>query len=198
MPGRCGYDGWPGRAPGCCVRTGGEGSGRGPPIGACGRMLGYGGRGAPGAPGRAAIGCAGRGAPAPVWTPLPGAPPAGRAVDGIAGRSTFGATRAARRGADRGAGDVGSGGVGVDGRCSSIRRRSVGGTTRPAVGGFGGAGARGASAAGAAATGVATAGGSWTGGASTRSARSAWGGASTAVVSATGGGGASTTTGDGP
>ena len=41
----------------------------------------------------------------------------------------------------RGVGDVGKGGVGVVGRCSSMRRRSVGGTTRPGVGGFG-AGAR--------------------------------------------------------
>jgi len=49
-------------------------------------------------------------------------------VAGITGRSVLG------RGAIRGAGAVGSGGVGVVGRCSSMRSRNVGGTTRPALG----------------------------------------------------------------
>ena len=55
MPGRCGYWYWPGRGgnPGCCVRTGCDGSGRGPPTGACGRDPGYAGRGGGGPPGRA-------------------------------------------------------------------------------------------------------------------------------------------------
>src|SRR5438876_7792311 len=148
MPGRCGY-GPVGRGgiPGCCVRTGCDGSGRGPPIG--GRDPGYAGRGPAGPPGR--IGCAGG---RPVAVPVcPAAPPAaGRAVVGIAGRSTFGATRGASRGCARGPGDVGSGGAGVVGRCSSMRRRSVGGTTRPGVGGFG-AGV-GTSTGGAAASGA--------------------------------------------
>jgi hypothetical protein len=52
-------------------------------------------------------------------------------VAGIAGRSIFG------RCTIRGAVEVGSGGVGVVGRCSSMRRRSVGGTMRPGTtGGF--------------------------------------------------------------
>src|SRR4051812_36879228 len=123
--------------PGCWVRTGCDGSGRGPPTGACGRGPGNGGRGGSGppgrpgtVPGRAAIGCDGGRTPVvPVW---PAAPPAaGRVVAGIPGRSTFG------RGAMRGAGDVGSGGVGVVGRRSSMRSRSVGGTIRPGTtGGF--------------------------------------------------------------
>jgi hypothetical protein len=49
-------------------------------------------------------------------------------VVAIPGRSVFG------RGAIRGAGEVGSGGVGVVGRCSSMRSRKVGGTTRPGMG----------------------------------------------------------------
>ena len=134
MPGRCGYWYWPGRGgrPGCCVRTGCEGSGRGPPTGACGLGPGYGGRacGAPpgragAAPGRAAGGAGGR---TPVVPVCAAAAPAGRAVAGIPGRSVLG------RGALRGAGEVGSGGVGAVGRCSSMRSRKVGGTTRPGLG----------------------------------------------------------------
>src|SRR5262245_54590378 len=129
MPGRCGY--CPGRAtvPGCCVRTGCEGSGRGPP--GVGLLLGPGYAGRGGSGGRADGGAPGRaaaGAPAAA---------AGRAVAGAAaGRST----RGCGRGTTRGAGVVGSGGVGVVGRCSSMRRRIVGGTTRPGVGGFTGTG----------------------------------------------------------
>src|SRR5258708_4759806 len=121
--------------PGCCVRTGCDGSGRGPPIGACGLELGYEGRGAPGAPPGRGNGCAGGRTPtAPVW---PAAPPAaGRAAVGIAGRSPAG-LGATGRGTTRGAGDVVSGGVGVVGRFCSMRRRSVGGTTRPGTGAFG-------------------------------------------------------------
>ena len=141
IPGRCGY-GWPGRGgmPGCCVRIGCDGSGRGPPIG--GRELGYCGR-CPGAPGRGR-----RDAPA-GWRRRPCsccagcAAPAGRAAIGAAG---FGG--AIGRCTARGGGVVGSGCVGVVGRCCSMRSRSVGGTMRPA-GGFG------ADAAGAAATGAA-------------------------------------------
>ena len=63
MPGRCGY--WPGRGgrPGCWVRIGCDGSGRGPPGGAVAARddAGYGGRGAPA--GRA-VGCAGGRTPA--------------------------------------------------------------------------------------------------------------------------------------
>ena len=47
-----------------------------------------------------------------------------------------GARLAARGAAPCAARRVGSGGVGVVGRCSSIRRRSVGGTMRPGVGAF--------------------------------------------------------------
>jgi hypothetical protein len=47
---------------------------------------------------------------------------------GVAGRSVRGAVG---RGAGRDAECVGSGGVGVVGRCCSMRSRSVGGTTRP-------------------------------------------------------------------
>src|SRR5439155_12250590 len=113
---------WP--APGCCVRTGCEGSGRGPPGVCRGGGGGYAGRSGPGGRG---IGCVGgRTDVVPV---CPAAPPtAGRAVAGIAGRSVFGA---AGRGALRGAGAVGSGGVGVVGRRRSMRQRSVGGATRP-------------------------------------------------------------------
>ena len=49
-------------------------------------------------------------------------------VAAIPGRSVFG------RGAIRGAGEVGSGNGGVVGRCSSMRSRKVGGTTRPEMG----------------------------------------------------------------
>ena len=52
------------------------------------------------------------------------------------GRSTLG------RCTTRGAGAVGNGGVGVVGRCSSMRSRKVGGTMRPAAGFGGGAGIR--------------------------------------------------------
>jgi len=136
MPGR-------GAIPGC-VRTGCDGSGRGPPGVCLGAVGGYDGRGG-GIPGRAP-GCAGRGAAAPACTAAP-AGADGRAAAGIAGRSLFGA---AGRGAVRGAGDVGSGGVGVVGRCSSIRRRSVGGTTRPGVTvGFAGGVSRGVTVAAA-------------------------------------------------
>ena len=94
-----------------------------------------------------------RGVAVPV---CPAAPPAtGRAAIGIAGRSgAFG------RRTTRGAGVVGSGGVGVSGRRSSMRSLSVGGTTRPAVGAFAGvlaAGAGAAAKAGSAAAGSATA-----------------------------------------
>jgi len=63
------------------------------------------------------------------------------------------------RGATRGAGVVGSGGVGVVGLCSSMRSRSVGGTTRPGAGfaASGAGGSRGDSGAGAAVTGGAAA-----------------------------------------
>jgi hypothetical protein len=65
----------------------------------------------------------------------------------MAGRSVRGA---AGRGTTRGAGVVGRGGVGVVGRCSSIRRRSVGGTTRPGVTvGFAGGVSRGVTVAAA-------------------------------------------------
>jgi hypothetical protein len=51
---------------------------------------------------------------------------------------------------------VGSGGVGDVGRCSSMRSRSVGGTTRPGTGGFGvAAGGATVAAAAAAAAGAA-------------------------------------------
>src|SRR5439155_22160432 len=50
-PGRCGYCPGRGGRPGVCVRTGCDGSGRGPPGGADGRAVGYpGGRGGPGRP----------------------------------------------------------------------------------------------------------------------------------------------------
>jgi len=50
----------------------------------------------------------------------------------------------------RGAAEVGKGGVGVVGRCSSMRSRNVGGTMRPGIGFeiFGAAGALGAAAIG--------------------------------------------------
>ena len=120
--------------PGCCVRTGCEGSGRGPPIGVAagprirrtrraGRAAGT--RGIPGARAdarRAGVQRRPR-RPRPGWRgPVSG--PGGR------GRA-------------RGGGVVGSGGVGVVGRCSSMRRRSVGGTMRPGAG-LGGGGVRGA------------------------------------------------------
>ena len=78
---------------------------------------------------------AGTRGPTPVagWRCPPGRhlrPPA-RAVAGIPGRS--GGRGVEGRGTTRGAGCVGSGGVGVVGRSCSIRRRSVGGTMRPAV-----------------------------------------------------------------
>src|SRR5437764_12613836 len=144
MPGRCGYCPGRGGIPGCCVRIGCDGSGRGPPTGACGRGPEYGGRTPAAPPGRAASGCAGGRAPgAPV---CPAAPPAaGRGAVGIAGRAEG---RGAPGRTTRGAPAVGSGGVGAVGRCSSMRRRSVGGTTRPAAGGLGAAG--GASAGGGA------------------------------------------------
>src|SRR4029453_14100942 len=135
MPGRCGYA-WPGRggSPGCCGRTGCDGSGRGPPItGCCGRDPGYAGRGGPA--GRGPPGGAGRAPGAPVCACAP-APPAATGRGGAGGRSPLGPCRVA----GRGSGDVGNGGDGAVGRCSSIRRRSVGGTMRPAVGGFGGGG----------------------------------------------------------
>src|SRR5262249_22237879 len=68
---------------------------------------------------------------------VPDAPPAaGRAVAGIAGRSVLGADG---RGTMRGGAVLGNGAGGVVGRCSSMRRRNVGGTTRPAcAGGAGG------------------------------------------------------------
>jgi hypothetical protein len=100
----------------------------------------------------------------------------------------------------RGTGDVGSGGVGVVGRCSSMRSRKVGGTTRPVGVVFGG-GATGAAATargsassalvgagvstagslGAAmATAISVAGGASTGGATTDGATSAATGSGTA------------------
>src|SRR5262249_10144662 len=123
-------------------RTGCDGSGRGPPIGACGR--GY-------DPGRAGV--AGRGAPAPG---LPGRccggadllrfPVAGGGgLGGCGGRTSSG-----RRGGAWGAGPVFG---------SWPRGRSVGGTTRPGIGAAG-RGAAGAATAAAAGTG----GGSTTGG----------------------------------
>ena len=50
----------------------------------------------------------------------------------------------------RGAAEVGNGGVGVVGRCSSMRSRKVGGTMRPGIGFeiFGTAGVLGAAAIG--------------------------------------------------
>ena len=160
------------------MRTGCEGSGRGPPTGIWGGR-GPAGRGGAATPGRADIG--GRGG-------CPGvAPPPGRAGDGgAAGRALFGASL----GAVRGAGDVGNGGIGVVGRCSSIRRRSVGGTTRPGVGTFAGGSTRGAGATGGSGV-VATTGATGGGGAATTGGGS--GGTSTTGA----GGAASTTTGAG-
>ena len=151
--------------PGCCVRTGCEGSGRGPP--GVGRDEGYAGRGGAGEPGRG--GCA-AGRAAPV------ACAAGRGATG-----GFGAGRWTTRGVV----EVGSGGVGVVGRCSSMRSRRVGGTTRPA-GAFLGAAA--GAGAGAAAIGAST-------GAGDGSAASAGGGSSIATAGA--GGASDTTTGSG-
>jgi hypothetical protein len=94
---------------------------------------------APGAPpGRAATGCPGRagGAVRPAATP------------GV-GDVAVGAGLGAGLWIIRGGAVVGNGGVGDVGRCSSIRRRSVGGTTRPGVAAFGG----GASTGGAATSG---------------------------------------------
>ena len=126
MPGRCGYIPGRGGMPGSGVRTGWEGSGRGPP--GVGRAVdpGYGGRfGAPA--GRGGIGgAAGRALGTPVCAAAP--PAAARVAAGLAGRSVLGAGLGIRGGA------VGSGGVGVVGRCSSMRRRSVGGMMRPGAG----------------------------------------------------------------
>src|SRR5581483_7638132 len=109
--------------------------------------------------------------------PVAGAP-AGLAAAGVAGLTIGLGTR--RTGA------VGNGGVGVVGRCSSMRSLSVGGTTRPTVGFGGGAGAGG----GAAATGSATAGGgSITGGGGAVGGSIAGGGGTS--TAATGGGGTS-------
>jgi len=135
-PGRGGIPGRGGT--GGCVRTGCDGSGRGPPGVCRGADGGYVGRGGGTTDGRAA-GCDGRAAAAPAGAADPAAAPvAGRAAAGMAGRSVLGA---AGRGTTRGAGVVGRGGVGVVGRCSSIRSRSVGGTMRPGVtAGFAGGG----------------------------------------------------------
>ena len=143
IPGRCGYGPGRGGMPGCCVRMGCDGSGRGPPTGPCGRELGYCGRGPGAPPGRGNPDAGGRTAVAPAGPEAA----AGRAGAGIGGRSVLGA---AGRGTARGA-DVGSGGVGAVGRCCSMRKRSVGGTIRPGVGSFGAGGAGGGG--GAAATG---------------------------------------------
>ncbi|OFV93972.1 MAG: hypothetical protein A3H95_07840 [Acidobacteria bacterium RIFCSPLOWO2_02_FULL_64_15] len=107
--------------PGCCVRTGGDGSGRGPPGGVVGRGVYIGRAGIPAPPGRACIG--GRAVAVPG---CPGAAEAGRAA---IGGGVLGAGRGTRR-----AGVVGSGRGGEVGRCSSMRSRIVGGTTRPALG----------------------------------------------------------------
>ena len=173
MPGRCGY-GWPGRggAPGCCGRTGCEGSGRGPPIG--GRELGYCGRGCPGMPGRG--GPPGRAPGTPV---APGAP-AGRAATGAAG---FGG--AIGRCTARGGGVVGSGCVGVVGRSVSMRRRNVGGTMRPGAGRGAAGGAAGAG--GAAATGGSTS-GTTGGGSTTGAGGSTWATGATCTTGGAGGG----------
>ena len=89
MPGRCGYIPGRGGMPGSGVRTGCEGSGRGPP--GVGRAVepGYGGRfGAPA--GRGGIGgAAGRALGTPVCAAAP--PAAARVAAGLAGRSVLGA-----------------------------------------------------------------------------------------------------------
>ena len=141
MPGRCGYWYWPGRGgmPGCCVRTGCDGSGRGPPTGACGREPGYAGRGG-----------GGRRPDAPGTVPgrrhrLPRRPSAqsfrsarrlplrGRGGAGMPsdGRPSVAARRAARA---RSAAAASASSAAVL-RCAAA---SVGGTMRPAAG-FGGA-----------------------------------------------------------
>ncbi len=118
VPARSAY---PDAAPlGCCVRTGCDGSGRGPPSmpGVVGRGGGeYGGRACPGAPGRAAP--AGL---APAGCGLAVAPGAGGAGGfNIRGCETCG----------RFAGASGREGCGVR-PGSSMRSRIVGGTKRPA------------------------------------------------------------------
>ena len=133
-----------------------DGNGRGPPGVWRGVELGYAGRGGAG---RGGCGACGRTAVAPGWAVTPGA---GRAGGGTAGRSTRGALgRGTILGPDP---LVGSGAVGVVGGCSSMRRRMVGGTTRPGVGsltagGSGGAGREGlagSTAGSTSATGVAS------------------------------------------
>lgn len=130
MPGRGGRLG----------RTGCEGSGRGPPMGAW-----RGGSGPPGRCGaRAAAPVPGRGAAGRLRLPVGACDPAG---DGAAGR-----TRTGRRGGAGGAWPV---------RGSSTRKRSVGGTTRPGAGVTGlGAGCAAGSLTATAAGGACSAGGS--------------------------------------
>jgi hypothetical protein len=106
----------------------------------------------------------------------------------MAGRSGFGAGR----GTTRGAGCDGSGGVGVVGGCSSMRRRIVGGTTRPGVGAFAGAAAGVSTGAGVSST-TGSPAGSTAGGGSITAAGAA--GAASTVGSGDGGGGGSTATG---
>ena len=136
-PGRDGHDvppgrgGMPGRAtmpgaPGVCGRTGCDGRGRGPPSGADGW---YGGRTSGG---RAVPGRAGAGAP-------------GRAATAGRGAGRGGAGGATGRGVTTGRAVVCGASGADDGRFSSMRRRSVGGTKRPA-GGAGRCGAVGAPA----------------------------------------------------
>lgn len=193
MPGRAGC--------GCCVRTGCDGNGRGPPsrLGVVGRGGGgYAGRGGAGDAGRVPLGAAARAAGSTA--PPERVPAAGACADGT-GALTM-------RGCDTGgrfAGSNGRAGCGVL-PGSSIRRRSVGGTNRPCAAAdgasacgssIGAAGssilaARAAGAGGAAATsgsstgmtsgsGAAADGASWTTGASTR------GGAGFTVLTSRGG-----------
>jgi len=158
------------------VRTGCEGSGRGPPS-----MLGVVGRGGGGN--------AGRGAPA-----VPGRPPdvAGRPLaGGVAGFGGVAAGGCTMRGCDtagRFAGVNGRAGcVGLPG--SSMRRRIVGGTTRGGAWGcrVGGSGAGSTTGASSTAGAAATAGSATCGGGSTR------GGSGAGATSVTGGGGAAAT-----
>ena len=85
-------------------------------------------------------GCAGDGRLAAVPAcPAGVALAAARAAAGAAAGRSLGRTGAGRT-APRGGACVGRGGVGVVGRCSSMRNRSVGGTTRPGVAGLGAGG----------------------------------------------------------
>ena len=93
----------------------------------------------------------------------------------------------------RGGGCEGSGGVGVVGRCSSIRNRIVGGTTRPAVDGLAATGAGTCTSGG----GASARGGSTGSGAGAGSTATGAGGGSSGIDSGGGGGGGSTAAGGG-